>query len=178
MSVSVGAFAVTLPVAAHMPGGGVASMALILAVLRRLPTEVSEAFVEVRERFVGVACVASAFTVAIAIASGVCVESSSGLGKGTGVRMSSGEEGIAGHVLSPNREFPEQNPKSQRLLEARRPAPQICTIYLGMYLYAGRRMAQAIRGYANTRPCVCGTTASPDVPDVARYLAASRAARA
>lgn len=51
----------TLPVAAHMPGGGVASMAFRLAVRIRLVTEVLDALVEVRDRFapgdVGVALV-------------------------------------------------------------------------------------------------------------------------
>lgn len=52
MSASVGAFAVTLPVAAHMPGGGDASMAFMLAVRTRLVTELVEALVDVRDRFV------------------------------------------------------------------------------------------------------------------------------
>jgi len=48
-----GALATTLPVAAHMPGGGVASMSLMLADRRRLAAEVEEAFVELRDRRVG-----------------------------------------------------------------------------------------------------------------------------
>ena len=44
----------TLPVAAHMPGGGLASMSLMLAVRMRLEAEIVEALVEVLERRVGV----------------------------------------------------------------------------------------------------------------------------
>lgn len=65
----------TLPVAAHMPGGGVASMAFKLAVRIRLVTELLEALVDARDRFaagvVGVACAGG----------GVA----SGRGNGTGV---------------------------------------------------------------------------------------------
>lgn len=93
MSARVGAFAVTLPVAAHMPGGGDASMALILAVRRRPATLVVDALVDVRARFAGV--------------DGVAFEGSggeafveSGNGKGTGVCVfCSGYTIIAGGQL-------------------------------------------------------------------------------
>ena len=51
MSVIEGAFAVTVPAAAHMPGGGEASIAFMLAVLMRPATEVLDALVDARDRF-------------------------------------------------------------------------------------------------------------------------------
>jgi hypothetical protein len=54
MSVNVGAFEVTAPVAAHIPGGGFVSMSFMLAARTRLETEAVEALVEVRERLWGV----------------------------------------------------------------------------------------------------------------------------
>jgi hypothetical protein len=81
MSASVGAFAVTDPVAAHMPGGGDASMAFMLTVRMRPVTEVVEALVDVRDRFVpGVVGVAP-------VGGGVVCEAS-GRGNGTGVGIS------------------------------------------------------------------------------------------
>lgn len=50
ISARVGAFDATLPVAAHMPGGGDASMSFMLAVRIRLDAEAVEALVDVRER--------------------------------------------------------------------------------------------------------------------------------
>ena len=51
----VGAFEAREPVAAHMPGGGLASINLIDAARRRLVVEATDAFVEVRARLLGVA---------------------------------------------------------------------------------------------------------------------------
>lgn len=52
MSTSEGAFEATLPVAAHMPGGGFASMSFMLAL--RILLDAEEALVDVRARaFVG-----------------------------------------------------------------------------------------------------------------------------
>lgn len=50
----VGAFEAYVPVAAHIPGGGSASMSFIDAARMRLVVEAIDAFVEVRERFWGV----------------------------------------------------------------------------------------------------------------------------
>ena len=73
ISARVGAFDVTLPVAAHMPGGGAASINFMLAVRMRLPADAIEALVDVRERLV-VGELGLAFAVG-----------ESGCGKGTGV---------------------------------------------------------------------------------------------
>lgn len=50
ISASEGALDATLPVAAHIPAGGVASMSFMLAVRMRLEVEVVDALVEVRAR--------------------------------------------------------------------------------------------------------------------------------
>jgi hypothetical protein len=75
MSASEGALEATLPVAAHMPGGGFASMSFMLAV--RILLDVVEALVPVRAR---------AFVEDVASGFGL-VWISSGRGKGTGVDM-------------------------------------------------------------------------------------------
>lgn len=53
ISVIDGALAATLPVAAHIPGGGLASMNFKLADRMRLVAEVEEALVKPRERWRG-----------------------------------------------------------------------------------------------------------------------------
>lgn len=50
ISLTDGALAATVPVAAHMPGGGLASMSFMLADRMRLVAEVAEALVEPRGR--------------------------------------------------------------------------------------------------------------------------------
>jgi hypothetical protein len=73
MSASEGALDATLPVAAHMPGGGFASMSFMLAV--RILLDVVDTLVPVRER---------PFAEGVAVVSEL-VWMSSGRGKGTGV---------------------------------------------------------------------------------------------
>jgi hypothetical protein len=91
MSASEGALEATLPVAAHMPGGGFASMSFMLAV--RILLDAVEVLVPVRPR---------CFVEGVAAPSEL-VWRSSGHGNGTGVDMlacgflgGSGEDIVAG----------------------------------------------------------------------------------
>jgi hypothetical protein len=80
MSASEGALDAVAPVAAHIPGGGLASMSFMLAV--RILFEVVEAFVDVLWRRVAVA-VGESGGVALALGS----RTPGGCGKGTGVEV-------------------------------------------------------------------------------------------
>jgi hypothetical protein len=89
ISPNVGAFAATCPVAAHMPGGGVASNSLILAARMRLPPELLEALVAVRERL-------CALVDEVAAALTSC--SDGGYGKDTGVGTLPFGEGMIARI--------------------------------------------------------------------------------
>jgi hypothetical protein len=82
MSASEGALDAVVPVAAHIPGGGLASMSFMLAV--RILFEVVEALVDVLWRRVAVAvAVGESGGVALALGS----RTPGGCGKGTGVEV-------------------------------------------------------------------------------------------